>query len=348
VKYAQSPSAAIALELVRALQRRMVEAQHGAASTAFADERFTEVSWLRDDGRHGGGNRWGLADTRVFDRGSVNVSQVHYDDEPGKKLASATALSTIIHPRHPHAPSVHVHVSWTEMRDGHAYWRIMADLNPSIADSPFALAARDTFSAALRAAAPAIYTEAARQGDQYFFIPALGRHRGVSHFYLEQYATADRDADRALAEAVGAAAIDTHAAIVADALRTHSEPTAAERARQLAYHTLYFFQVLTLDRGTTSGLLIHDQNDVGILGSLPSHVDRTLLAQWRAQVPQPVDQLVAALLAALPPGDDTVLVTDAAKRQLATAVRAFYQAHPAALDLQARGDVIPPTVANHR
>jgi coproporphyrinogen III oxidase len=36
----------------------------------------------------------------VFDRASVNVSQVHYADEPTRKLASATALSTIIHPAH--------------------------------------------------------------------------------------------------------------------------------------------------------------------------------------------------------------------------------------------------------
>ena len=50
-------------------------------------------------------------------------------------------------------------------------------------------------------------------------------------------------------------------------------------AQQLAYHTLYFFQVLTLDRGTTSGLLVHDQNDLGIMGSLPAWVDR---AHYRA------------------------------------------------------------------
>jgi hypothetical protein len=29
-------------------------------------------------------------------------------------------------------------------------------------------------------------------------------------------------------------------------------------------------------------------------------------------------------------------------------VRRFFRAHPEALELQARGDVVPPTVANHR
>jgi coproporphyrinogen III oxidase len=146
---------------------------------------------------------------------------------------------------------------------------------------------------------------------------------------------------------VGEAAIDTHAAIVSDALRSCGPATADDRRLQLAYHTLYLFQVLTLDRGTTSGLLVHDQNDVGILGSLPSHVDRVLLASWRPQVPAPVDELVTMLLDALPAGD-VVLVDDDTKRALAAAVRAFCVANPKALELQARGDVIPPTVANHR
>ncbi len=339
---ARSPAAHLAWTLVTDLQARMVRAQEEVARARGDEARFVETTWLRDDGRHGGGTRWGVADTATFDRASVNVSQVHYDDEPAKRLASATALSTIIHPRHPRAPSVHVHVSWTEMRDGAGYWRIMADLNPAI---PVAVdGAR--FLAALRDAtgAPQLFEAAAAQGDRYFWIPALARHRGVAHFYLEQYATSDAEADRALAQRVGEAAIDCHAELVRDALAAAAAPTDDERAAQLAYHTLYLFQVLTLDRGTTSGLLVHDQNDVGILGSLPSRVDRALLASWRARVPAPIDQLVDRILAALP----TDVVDDAAKRALAATVRELYRAHPEALELQARGDVIPPTVANHR
>src|ERR1044071_2007683 len=137
MQLAHSATATSAYKLVTALQRRMVEAQEGLAG----GERFSATTWLRDDGRHGGGRRWGLTDSAEVDRARVNVSQVHYDDEPAKRLASATALSTIIHPRHPHAPSVHIHTSWTEMRDGTGYWRIMADLNPAIADG----AARSRF-----------------------------------------------------------------------------------------------------------------------------------------------------------------------------------------------------------
>lgn len=333
ITLAASPHAAEALALVRALQRRMVEAME-----ALDDRPFVETAWARDGGRHGGGDRWGTGDTPRFDRASVNVSQVHYDDEPAKKLASATALSTIIHPRHPRAPSIHVHVSWTEMRDGASYWRVMADLNPAIPE-PAATAA---FVAALQAAAPAAFADAAAQGDRYFWIPALERHRGVAHFYLEGYRTADPAADAALARAVGEAAIDTYAQLLRASL---GAPTDDERARQRTYHTTYLFQVLTLDRGTTSGLLVHDQNDVGILGSLPSRIDRALLASWATRVPAPIDALIRALVEVIP---DDGAIDEPTKARLAAAVRAFHRGHPEALALQASGGIIPPTVANHR
>jgi coproporphyrinogen III oxidase len=335
---ARSPRATTAHALVQALQRRFMTALEVVASP----DRFTTVTWLRDEGRHGGGTRFEIGDTSVFDRGSINASQVHYDDDPGKRLASASALSTIIHPRNPHAPSVHMHFSFTEMRDDSGYWRLMADLNPSI---PHA-ADTERFIASLRAAAPPQYDHAAAQGDRYFFIPALGRHRGVTHFYLEGHHTAF-ESDVALARTVGETMIDTYCGILSDALRSRRSITSDDRAAQLAYHTLYLFQVLTLDRGTTSGLLVHDQNDAGILGSLPSHVDRSLLASWEPRMPPPQDALLRAIVAALP-DESPSPVTLAAKLACAEALRQHYRVHPNALALQAAAEIVPPTVANHR
>lgn len=339
---AASPRAAAVLALVEALQRRFAERLEAVARAHGSDARFLPIEWLRDDGRHGGGVRRACAETPVFNRASINVSSVHYDDEPARKLAGATALSTIIHPVHPRAPSVHVHLSHTELRDGRGTWRLMADLNPS---HPADAQAR-RFAAALEAAAPALAANARAQGDRYFFIPALERHRGVTHFYVEDYATADFDADLALARRVGEAALDTYVTLLEEALRGAAPPTDAERTKQLEYHTVYLFQVLTLDRGTTSGLLVHDQNDLGIMGSLPSWVDRTRLASWAARVPAPQDELVHALVAALPEAQPSH-VTDDVRLALARTVRAHYRAHPQALELQARGDVVPPRVANH-
>ncbi len=336
--FASSERAAEALALVESLQARFTRALE-----ELGGESFVATEWFRDEGRHGGGQRYGVEETALLGRASVNVSQVHYDDDPERQLASASAISTIVHPIHPLAPSVHIHVSWTEMKSGTGYWRIMADLNPALPN------ADDTarFIAALRAAAPAWFAEAAARGDRYFQIPALGRPRGVAHFYLENFNTADFAADRALARGVGEASIDVYVALLAAALENAAEPTDEQRAAQLAYHTLYFFQVLTLDRGTTAGLMVHDQNDVGVLGSLPARIDKNLLASWSSRVPAPQDRLVAKLLAALP-NTGVCVIDEPVKRALAAALRDHYQRFPEALDLQASGDSTPPTIANHR
>ncbi len=340
---ATSASASRAHELVIALQQRFVQGLEKLAAEMHSTQGFTAVEWLRDAGRHGGGVRFETADGDMFGRGSVNVSQVHYDDMPEKKLGSASAISTIIHPVHPLAPSVHIHISWTEMKDGKGYWRMMADLNPSNEVE----ADKSEFFTALKNAAAAQFFDAREQGERYFFIPVLGRHRGVAHFYLENYNSGDAAADFALARSVGEAAIDSYLSILAHTLRTAPVATAEQRDRQLAYHTLYFFQVLTLDRGTTTGLLVHDQNDVGIMGSLPAYVDRDLLSSWIKKMPPPQEKLLASLIEALP-ASSPALVDEAVKQKLAAAVRAHYREYPEAISMQASGDVIPSTVQNHR
>ncbi len=338
----QSEEAAKARQVVTELQHQLVDRLESVAAAHGDDEGLSPIDWLRDQGRHGGGRRYAKALSPVFNRASINISTVHYDDIPDKRLGSATALSTIIHPDNPHAPSMHMHISWTELRDEKSYWRIMADLNPSI-PSP---AHTERFDAMLRDSANDLYEEGRTQGERYFFIPALKRHRGVSHFYLEGYATNDLDADRRLATDFGEAVIDCYAELLDEALGEHPSPTEQDYDEQLAYHTVYFFQVLTLDRGTTSGLLVHDQNDLGILASLPSFVDRDLLASWRDRMPSPQDELLQKLVDTLPDETPTA-VGDEVRKTLADVVRSHYRAHPEALRLQASGNVIPPTVKNH-
>ncbi len=340
---AQSPSAQSAMALVTKLQQQLVSRMEAISHAVGNKQSFEPVEWFRDGGQFGGGVRCVATDESVFNRGSVNVSQVQYEADDSKSLASATALSSIIHPKNPLAPSVHLHVSWTELKSGHAYWRVMADLNPSIENPEATAKFRDT----LKAAAPEQCESAFEQGDRYFFIPALDRHRGVCHFYLENYLTDDKAADSAMAEQVISQIIDCYADILADALTDTPETTESHLEQQRAYHTLYLFQVLTLDRGTTSGLLVHSQNDVGILGSLPSHIDGDLLASWQHKVPEPQHELVAGLVACTEMVSGACYIDNDTKQALAIAVREHYQKHPKALDLQASGNTIPTTVSNH-
>ena len=340
---AKSKRAQAANRVVGFLQHHFVEQLDELSKVFGASKHFEAVSWGRDAGKHGGGVRYVATDDGLFNRASVNVSQVHYDDDKTKKLGSATAISTIIHPMHPNVPSVHMHISWTEMRDGKGYWRIMADLNPAIEDEE----ATNRFNVVLKEAADVHFEEGVAQGDRYFNIPALGRHRGVSHFYLENFNSGNAEADMAYAKRFGTMMIDVYCAIVFEALENVTEPTKEALQKQLEYHTLYLFQVLTLDRGTTSGLLIHNQNDIGILGSIPRYVSKSLLASWRPLVVLPQDKLVNTLLAALGTGDE-ILVDNDVKQRLADAVREHYKSFPEALSMQASGDTVPLTVENHK
>ena len=340
---AQSINARAANTLVEELQLYFVKQLDKAINSNQDQSSFEAIEWLRDDGLHGGGVRYVANNDLFFNRGSVNVSQIHYADDTAKNLASATALSTIIHPKNPFAPSVHMHISWTEMKDGKAYWRMMADLNPAIADEQDSA----LFTECLKNVAPEQYELAAAQGDRYFFIPALERHRGVSHFYLEEYNSADAQADFNLANNLGKAVIDCYVGIFSKAIQQHIEPTDADYKKQRAYHTLYLFQVLTLDRGTTSGLLIHDQNDVGIMGSLPAIIDKALLSTWIEKLASPQDQLLTAIIDALP-DQQPCIVDEKTKLALANVVRLHYKSNPKALSMQAQGNIIPATVDNHR
>ena len=230
------------------------------------------------------------------------------------------------------------------MREGKGYWRLMADLNPSLLPST---KEKKIFDAMLiKAAGEKYLEEGLAQGDCYFNIPVLNRTRGVSHFYLENFNTGDFKADIAYVEQFAKKVVDTYIDITITALQEHTSYRQEEKQKQIDYHTLYLFQVLTLDRGTTSGLLVHNQNDVGIMGSIPSHINRELLASWVKKMPQPQEKLVKNILEALVEETPTSVDIESKKR-LANVVREHYEKYPEALTQQASSEIIPPTVANH-
>jgi coproporphyrinogen III oxidase len=292
---------------------------------------FRPLAWARNAGASGGGVRFGTGaacNDAVFNQASVNVSSVHYEDVSTANVDSATALSVILHPRNPYAPSMHFHVSYMEPRGSPPYWRMMADLNPAIEDAT----ATAVFEDAVRGAMPVLlHRDAKVFGDKYFNIPALGRARGSSHMFV---AKLDPGSEMAPAECVDLAnelaerAIGAYCELVQGALHAHpmESITASDRAKQLAYHTMYLFQVLTLDRGTTHGLLAHNDNDIGTLGSLPSAVDGALLASWKAKLAPPQDLLLQRIIDVLPARDKGVSeITTPTRAALAATVRQYYR-----------------------
>jgi coproporphyrinogen III oxidase len=337
---AKAQEAIDAYLLVRSLQKRFVDKLDELSAKLGENKKFKEVIWLRENGTCGGGSRFEARDEVLFNTASVNVSQVHYDEIPNKNLQSATAISTIIHPKNPNVPSIHIHISLTALRDGNSYWRVMADLNPSIKNDED----KKIFDDCLEEISKENYEEGKKQGEKYFFIPSLNRHRGVSHFYLENYKTEDKQRDSSFALEFGKAVIDTYIDIIANAFKTRQTFSVQDIKKQLDYHTLYLFQVLTLDRGTTSGLLIHNQNDIGIMGSLPKFINKKLLESWIIKMQTPQDELLKNIINNI---DNNGVINTQTKEKLAQIVRNHYKCYPDALKYQASGTVIPNTVNNH-
>ena len=205
---------------------------------------FHPVEWKRDQGVHGGGRRFETSQSGTFNRASVNVSAVHYEDKPKSPVNSATALSVILHPQHPYAPSMHFHISWVQPRKGKGSWRMIADLNPAIPNPQHTA----QFDAALEQAVPEGLLAPSREfGDKYFYIPALGRGRGVSHFFAAKIDTEVMSTESTMEFAceLATTAIAQYTQFVRDATQKHptASLTAEDRQKQLDYHTLYMFQV---------------------------------------------------------------------------------------------------------
>ena len=326
--YSSLPEAVRVAEILQGLQKRYV-----AGLMALVGEKPISTTWFRNEGECGGGERLSFLENTALAGSSINFSQVHYQSNSDVRLAVATALSAIVHPAHPRLPSAHLHLSYTQMQDGDAYWRLMADLNPAIKNEQQQM----KFDRILAAVADQHLLEGVKNGNQYFYIPALERHRGVSHFYLERFASGNFDDDLLYVEQFGMAVMTTYVSILMDGVEEGKEkdPSEKERASQLAYHTLYLFQVLLMDRGTTAGLLVHDQNDVGILGSLPPRVDKNLLSSWGSRLTEPQDVLLNRLLGVMPQ-KGVVTITDSLKKQFAETIRRFYREFPEGIYLQAK------------
>lgn len=336
----KSQDAIKAYEIVRTLQKRFVDKLDDLSAKYGENKKFQEVNWLRNNGVYGGGSRFEARDEVLFNTASVNVSQVHYDEDLTKSLQSASAISTIIHPKNPNVPSIHIHISLTSFKDGNSYWRIMADLNPSLEN----MEDKKIFDESLKQISKENYEEGTKQGEKYFFIPALNKHRGVSHFYLENYKSEDKQKDFDFALEFGKTVINTYINIISNAFETRKTFSVQDIKKQLDYHTLYLFQVLTLDRGTTSGLLIHNENDVGIMGSLPKFVNKKLLISWIENMEEIQKTLLENIINSI---DDNGVINTQTKEKLAQVVRNHYKNNPDALKYQASGTVIPNTVNNH-
>ncbi len=284
------------------------------------------VMWECEKGKCGGGKRYEAKDKALFNHASIDVSEIHYEDKKNKTLESTSVdYNATIHPDNPHIPSLHLSVSWEKIKEEKACWHLIADFNPSILNE--AALDQNIFSETVKKLTGRFYEEGILNGDTYFYISEAGRHRGVSHYYLKNYSTGNFEEEKAFIFAFYESLIDCYLSIFSAKIMLQPTYTEEKKEEQLAYHTLYLFHVLTRDRGTRSALLDHDQNDVGILASLPSHINRDILSLWVEKMTAPHDLLLKQILKVLPKVVPTP-VDEKCKKLLANTIRKHYKKYP--------------------
>lgn len=279
---------------LRGLQRRIV-----AALEAVDGGRFVEDPWKKPVGEPLGGEGITciLEGGDVLERAGVGFSRVSGRDMPPSathgrpELAGrgfdAMGVSLVLHPRNPHAPTVHLNVRFFVARppsgalDAADIWWFGGgmDLTPAYGYDDDAVHFHRTCRDALAPFGEALHARLKAACDRYFFLPHRGETRGVGGIFFDDFNMLPFDASFALQRAVGDAFLPAYLPILE---RRRGTPYGE---RQRDWQTLrrgrYVEFNLVLDRGTLFGLQSGGRTE-SILMSMPP------AASWRYDVrPEP-------------------------------------------------------------
>lgn len=177
----------------------------------------------------------------------------------------ATAVSVIVHPRNPYAPTVHMNLRFFLVEtDEIPHWHFGGgfDLTPHY---PFLADARHWHETA-RSAAGEHYGAMKQACDDYFYLPHRGETRGVGGLFFDDWNEGGFEASFGLAMAVGNAFADAYLPILRR--RLDMPWTEREERWMLIRRGRYAEFNLALDRGTRYGLQSGRRVE-SVLASLP-------------------------------------------------------------------------------
>ncbi len=279
---------------LQGLQRRIV-----AALEAVDGGRFVEDPWIKPVGEPLGGNGITciLEDGDVLERAGVGFSHVTGRDMPPSATASrpelagrgfdAMGVSLVLHPRNPHAPTVHLNVRFFIARppvaspDATAIWWFGGgmDLTPAYGYDDDAAHFHRTCRDALAPFGAALHPQFKAACDQYFYLKHRDEMRGVGGIFFDDFNTLPFDDCFALQRAVGDAFLTAYLPILERRRRTAYDEH--QRHWQTLRRGRYVEFNLVFDRGTLFGLQSGGRTE-SILMSMPP------AASWRYDVrPEP-------------------------------------------------------------
>ncbi|XP_054556646.1 oxygen-dependent coproporphyrinogen-III oxidase, mitochondrial isoform X3 [Talpa occidentalis] len=253
--------------------------------------RFSVDRWERKEG--GGGISCVLQDGHVFEKAGVSISVVHgnLSEEAAKQMRSrgkilktkdgklpfcAMGVSSVIHPKNPHAPTIHFNYRYFEVEeaDGNKQWWFGGgcDLTPTYLNKEDAVHFHRTLKEACDKHGPDLYPKFKKWCDEYFFIAHRGERRGIGGIFFDDLDSPSKEEVFRFVQSCAQAVVPSYIPLVKKHCNDSFTPQEKlwqqlRRGRYVEFNLLY-------DRGTKFGLFTPGSRIESILMSLP------LTARW--------------------------------------------------------------------
>lgn len=247
---------------------------------------FKEDAWVRENG--GGGISRVLSGGKAFEKAGCNLSVV-YGTMPREALEAATergvdrakgmapgervpffacGLSSVMHPRNPHAPTMHFNYRYFETDGGVWWFGGGTDITPSFLDEDDMKHFHGTYKEVCDKHDDEYYAKFKKWADDYFVIKHRGETRGLGGIFFDDQNNKDPEEHFAFSKDCLAAVTEAYVPIVAK--NKDKEFTEKEKEWQLVRRGRYVEFNLVYDRGTVFGLKTGGRIE-SILMSLPEH-----------------------------------------------------------------------------
>lgn len=256
-------------------------------------KKFHQDAWTRADG--GGGITRVLQDGNVWEKAGVNVSVVYGSmppeayrsavgnpeamkgkDEAGRVPFFAAGISSVCHPKNPHAPTMHFNYRYFETEEwngipGQWWFGGGTDITPSYLYKEDMEHFHGTYKNICDKHDPAYYEKFSKWCDDYFLIKHRGERRGLGGIFFDDLNDKDPETILSFSEECVNNVVNAYCPLVTKHM--DDEFTEEQKQWQQLRRGRYVEFNLVYDRGTTFGLKTGGRIE-SILMSLP------LTASW--------------------------------------------------------------------
>lgn len=254
---------------------------------------FKEDAWVRENG--GGGMSRVLSGGNVFEKAGVNLSVV-YGSMPQEALKAATergvdraagmapgervpffacGLSSVMHPKNPHCPTMHFNYRYFETDGGVWWFGGGTDITPSYVNEEDMKQFHGTYKEICDKHDPDYYTEFKAWADRYFVIQHRNETRGLGGIFFDDQNNKNPDEHFEFSKECVNSVVKAYGPIIEK--HKNDEFTQKEKEWQLMRRGRYVEFNLVYDRGTVFGLKTGGRIE-SILMSLPE------TARWEYNV----------------------------------------------------------------